>query len=93
MKSPTLLVARREVTERVRDRSFIISTIVGVVLLGAFAFVPRLLGLGDPDEFVLGVVGDGSSELADTVETAAPNFGIVVTSEPIEPDQVEVVVD
>ncbi len=89
MKSPTLLVARREITERVRDRSFIISTIVGVVLLGAFAFVPRLLGLGDPDEFVLGVVGDGSSALADTVEAAAPNFGIVVTSEPIEPDQVE----
>jgi ABC-2 type transport system permease protein len=87
--SPTLLVARREITERVRDRSFVISTLVGVVLLAAFALVPRLLGLGEPEEWVLGVVGDGSAALVETVEAAAPEFGIVVTSEPLDQDQVE----
>ena len=89
MTSPTLLVARREITERVRDRSFVISTVVSIVLLAAFALVPRLLGLGEPEEWVLGVVGDGSAALVETAEAAAPDFGIAVTSEPLDPDQVE----
>jgi ABC-2 type transport system permease protein len=87
--NPTILVARREITERVRDRSFIISTMVGVVLLAAFALVPRLLGFGEPEEWVLGVVGEDSAAMAGAVEAAAPNFGIVVTAEPLEAARVE----
>ncbi len=38
---------------------------------------------------MLGVVGEDSAAMADAVEAAAPNFGIVVTAEQLEADRVE----
>jgi len=45
------LVARREFTERLRDRSFLISTVITVLILLGVAVLPRLLGFGEPPTF------------------------------------------
>jgi ABC-2 type transport system permease protein len=63
------LVARREFVERIRDRGFLISTgitlLIIVVVIGAGTF------LGDPTRFELGVVGEGGRSLGSRVADAA----------------------
>lgn len=50
------LVARREITTRVRERSFIISTAITLLIIGAVVVLPTLLG-GGSDEVKVGLVG------------------------------------
>ena len=50
------LVARREITTRVRERSFIISTAVTLLIIAAVIVIPTLLSRGG-DEVTVGVVG------------------------------------
>jgi ABC-2 type transport system permease protein len=64
------LIARREIVERVRDRSFLISIVVVVLVLGAFVGLPRLFGFGDPDTYRVGVLPD-AAPLADAVAAQA----------------------
>ncbi len=66
MRAPAAirLVATREIRERVRDKSFLISIVVVLVVLGAFVGVPELLGFNDPDTYRVGAVGAESEPLA-----------------------------
>ncbi len=52
----TALVARREITERVRQRSFLVSSAVTLLIVAAAAVLPALLG-GGPTTYDVGVVG------------------------------------
>lgn len=61
------LVAGREIRERVRDKSFLISIVVVVVVLGAFVGVPELLGFNDPDVYRVGAVGEEAEPLAEVL--------------------------
>lgn len=63
------IVARRELVERVREKSFAISTAVTLVILIAVIVISSVLG-GD-DAFELGVVGQGSESVGQRVEAAA----------------------
>ena len=45
------LVARREFTERVRERSFLISTGLTLVIIVIVVALPALFGFGDPSEY------------------------------------------
>lgn len=65
------LVARREVSERVRDRSFAVGTIISVMFIAAFVVGPRLLGIGGPEEYTIGVVDDEGAALAEAVAAQA----------------------
>jgi ABC-2 type transport system permease protein len=58
------LVLRREITTRVRERSFLISTAVTLIIVAAVVIVPSLFN-SDDDDITVGVVGDVS-----TVQTA-----------------------
>ena len=58
------LVLRREITTRVRERSFLISTAVTLIIVAAIVVVPSLFNSGD-DNVTVGVVGDAA-----TVQTA-----------------------
>ena len=51
------LVARREITTRVRERSFLISTGVTLLIIAAVIIVPTLLSRGG-DEVKVGLLGD-----------------------------------
>ena len=66
----TLLVTRRELGERIREKSFLISTIISVVIIGVVALLPSFLGDG-PDELTVGAVGAESQSVAGALEDAA----------------------
>lgn len=70
-RHPIVLVAHREFTERLRDRSFLLSTGVILVILVAALLLPRLFGFGAPEEFTLGLVGGDAGALGRAVRSAA----------------------
>ena len=44
------LVARRELTERVRERSFLVGTCVSIAIIALVVVLPPLLGFGEHDD-------------------------------------------
>ncbi len=54
------LVARRELTERLRERSFMVSTGVTLVIVALVVIIPTVLGLGGPSKFTV-AAGDARS--------------------------------
>jgi ABC-2 type transport system permease protein len=64
------LTARREVVERTRDRSFLISTVVTVLILGAVIVLPKVLG-SDSNTFDVGLVGSASQRLGPALTSQA----------------------
>jgi len=61
------LVIRRELTERTRQRAFVISTGVTLLIVLAIAIVPGLFGGDGPKKFDVGVVGPAGSPLAEAL--------------------------
>jgi ABC-2 type transport system permease protein len=64
------LTARREVVERTRDRSFLISTVVTLLILGAVILLPKLFG-SDSNTFDVGLVGATSQRLGPALTSQA----------------------
>ena len=60
------VVARREFSTRIRERSFWISTLVTVAIIGVVSALPNIVGAGD-DRYDVAFVGPGAA----TVESAA----------------------
>jgi ABC-2 type transport system permease protein len=71
------LVARREFVERARDRSFLISTAITIVVLVGFIVGTSLLNRGT--RFDLGVVGADARATAEQVVDAGKALGFEVT--------------
>jgi ABC-2 type transport system permease protein len=71
------LVARREFVERARDRSFLISTAITIVVLVGLIVVTSLLDRGT--RFDLGVVGADARTTAEQVVGAGRSLGFAVT--------------
>lgn len=63
----TYLVTRRELTERIRERSFLISTLISIAIIGVVALLHSFLGDG-PDEVTVGAVGSEQQTLATALE-------------------------
>lgn len=63
------LVARREITQRVGDRSFLISIVVFLGLIALFTFLPRLFG--GPDRYRVGFADAEGEALAQVVAERA----------------------
>ncbi|HYT25163.1 MAG TPA: ABC transporter permease [Actinomycetota bacterium] len=72
------LVARRELVERTRDRSFLISTLVTLAILCAVIVVPKLLGAGKTPTYDVGLIGTGSRPLAQALTALAPQERVKV---------------
>jgi ABC-2 type transport system permease protein len=68
------LVARREIVERIRDRSLLISTAVTLAILAAILLVPPLIGLGDTTTYKVAVAGPQAEQVARAAQRAAKNF-------------------
>lgn len=73
--SETLLIARREFTERLRDRAFLL---VNAFILVAVVAVPLLVGLlaGGEDAVRLGAVGSEGAAVAAVAERSQDTFGV-----------------
>ncbi|MGW0226904.1 ABC transporter permease [Actinopolymorpha singaporensis] len=76
MSEATRTVARRELTERLRDKSFWFSTVLTLVILGVVLFLPKLLG-GD-DTYRLAYAGPAADQLAASVKTQATALDLTV---------------
>ena len=76
------IVARREFVERIRDRGFLISTaitlLILVVFIGASAFIAR------GSRFDLGLAGEASDAIGQEAVTAANDLNVEVTLVPYE---------
>lgn len=69
------LVARREVVERSREKSFLLSTGLTLLILLAVILVPPLLGLGDPSTYRV-AFSSGSAAQLEAARAAADQFGV-----------------
>lgn len=77
------LVALREIRERLRARSFKISTLVSAAVIAAIIIVPSLQDSGTPSYRV--VVSDtADAELLLSIERAGPQTGAVVDARAVE---------
>lgn len=67
-RQAVFLIIRRELTERVRQKSFTISTGVTLLIVLAIAVLPGLLGDDGPKEYDIGVVGAAGAPLAEALQ-------------------------
>ena len=74
---PVALVTRREVTERVRAKSFMISTGIYLLVAMASVVIPNLVGDDRPVQTV-GVAGTGSDQLQGAIARLAPTLDLDV---------------
>lgn len=75
--SPVLLVARRELVERLRDRTFQVSTALTLVILLAVIIIPQLAA-GDGTSYTLGAVGARATTVAEAVRAASPAAEVTI---------------
>jgi ABC-2 type transport system permease protein len=73
------LVARREFGERIRARTFQVSTAVTVVLVGAVAILAGVLGDDGATEYEVGAHGPEAATIAAAARTAGPSVDAHVT--------------
>ena len=78
-RDATLLVARREITSRVRERSFLVSTLITIVILLAAAAAPALLGDSGPDEVTVAAAGPQAERVAAEAARAQAAFDVELT--------------
>ena len=71
------LVARREIVTRLRERSFLISTVVTLLIIVAVVVLPSLFNRGD-DGVTVGIVGE-SSTVEPALQQAARLSGATLT--------------
>ena len=60
-------IALREIKERGRSKAYLITTVVTLLIVVGLVVVPPLLD-GGPDEFTVGSLGDGNSEIIDAAD-------------------------
>jgi ABC-2 type transport system permease protein len=71
----TRTVARRELSERLRDRSFWFSTVLTLVILGAVLFMPKLFGNDGPHKVAF---ADGVGNLSAVVKAQGQPLGVTI---------------
>jgi ABC-2 type transport system permease protein len=69
-----VLVAGREIGERLRSRAFLISTAVTLAIVGAVAILAGVLGDEGPTDYDVGVQGTEARAIAGAARTAAPGI-------------------
>lgn len=83
------LVARREITQRVREKSFAISTAVSILIIVLVGVLPQALGLGGKDSFTVGVVDSGGAAVAQVASRGADAFDAEITVKRLAPGDVD----
>src|SRR5438045_9501473 len=77
------VVARREFWVRLRDRGFLISTSITLVVLSGFILFHRYGGSSGPASFDLGTVGSGSPEVGQLVQQLGRDQSVSVHLRPL----------
>lgn len=79
------LVARREITERIGEKSFLISTGITLAIIILAVVIPPLLGVGGSDKYVI-APDRASVPVAERAVAIAGNFDADVTIGDADPD-------
>lgn len=79
------LVAKREVTERITEKSFLISTGITLAIIILVVVIPPLLGLGGTTQYVI-ATDEQSRPIAERAVALADNFDAEVTIGDSDPD-------
>lgn len=80
------LVALRELRERGRSKSFIISCVVTLLIVAGALVVPQLLG-GEAATHTIGIVGEGNEPIVE----AAQDLAVAETEEGDDPEKYETI--
>jgi len=83
-----LEVARREVVERVRERSFLVSTLVTLLIIAAVVVLPQVLG-GDGVQRKVAVASPAGAELAAAAQARARALDVTVDVRRAAPGEAE----
>jgi ABC-2 type transport system permease protein len=78
------LVARRELTERVRERSFLVGTCVSIAIIALVVVLPPLLGFDETDRWTVGAVGPEAAAVAQTAHAGAGAFEAEVSTRELD---------
>jgi ABC-2 type transport system permease protein len=73
------LIAGREISERAFEKSFVISTIITLVVIAAIAVLPSALGFGGQEEYSIAVGDAAARPVADAAVREAAAFDAKVT--------------
>jgi ABC-2 type transport system permease protein len=73
------LVARRELTERLHERSFLISTGITLGIVVIVLLLPTLLGFGGPNEYTVAAKSPQDRAIVERAARLAPEFDAKVT--------------
>ena len=82
----TLLVARREIVERARQRSFQVSTGVTLLILAAVILLPPLLGIGGDRTVTIVTSGEQAAEIARAAQAAESALDVELDVEAVRGD-------
>jgi ABC-2 type transport system permease protein len=87
VKGTVRLVARREIVERVREKSFLIATVVNLVIIVAVVIVAAIMG-GDDTSYDVGYVDDADTSIVLAASEAAQALDIEFSSHQLDEGQV-----
>jgi ABC-2 type transport system permease protein len=87
------LVARREMRQKLREKSFLVSMAVTVVIIVLVAVVPPLLGAGGPSSFTIAVTDASAASVAAAAKQSASGFDAKLTVRSLAPDEARKALD
>ncbi|HEX6197672.1 MAG TPA: ABC transporter permease [Jiangellaceae bacterium] len=73
------LVARRELLAQVRSKGFLIGLAISAIIVAGLIIVPQVIG--SEDSYTVSLTGDGSDELAGSIEQVAEQSGVDIEVE------------
>jgi len=80
------LVARREIVERLRERSLYISTGLTIAILAGALVLPQVLGFGGATKATVAVVGPRAAQVVDQARAQQKAFDVELTARPVGDD-------
>jgi ABC-2 type transport system permease protein len=85
-REPVWLVARREIVERGTEKSFVIGTLVSLLVIACIAVLPNALGVGGKDTYTVAVGDRAMQPIADAAVRGADAFDAEVELGSADPD-------
>ena len=82
-RSAVSLVARRELTERVRERSFLVGTCVSIAIIALVVVLPPLLGFGETTTYAVATTDRDATEVVRTAGRGAGAFDVKLQARPM----------
>jgi ABC-2 type transport system permease protein len=83
------LVARRELTERVRERSFLIGTGVSIAIIALVVVIPPLLGFGETETYEVATTDRDAAAVVRAAERGAGAFDVELEARAMSPAEAE----